>query len=229
MEDNCKYRRWRENMKKKIFALTIVTMMLLVGFISVEAGKPEDKINNSNGAPSGYHFNLNLIGKDKTDILPNDDNNGHRIFVNLYKKSRIYLEEGPFEVIDADATDGKAVFQLPKPENQYDAEGNYLAPGAYEVWIRPLGKPGGNGIITTCATDPDTGEEICSTDNVILVREKGKSTFGDVTKQLTTVTYYDTILEKYITVDIFDEQFEDYFWGFDNNGLKIVQLRFYPI
>ncbi len=25
-----------------------------------------------NGAPSGAHYNLNLIGKEKNDILPND-------------------------------------------------------------------------------------------------------------------------------------------------------------
>ena len=218
---------------KYILAATLAAIMVLsiVAFVpSALAGND----NNGNGAPSGQHYNLNLIGKDKTNILPNDDNNGHRIFVNLYKRSKITLEEGPFEVIDADATDGKATFQLPKPENQYDAEGNYLAPGAYEVWIRPLGKPGGNGDITTCAIDPVSGEEVCSTNNVILVRDKGKSTFGDVTKELTTITYcveYDTggICIDYDTVDIFDPILEDYLWSFNNNGLKIVQLRFYPL
>jgi hypothetical protein len=213
-------------MKIKGPALFVTAIIIVAGIAIVNADKPEGK---GNGAPSGYHYNLNLIGKDKDDILQNDDNNGHRIFVKLYGKSKIYLKEGPFEVIDADATDGRATFQLPKPENQYDSEGNYLAPGAYEVWARPVGKPGRNGIITTCATDPDTGEEVCSTNNYIIVREKGKSTFGDVTKELTTVTYYDTILEDWITVDIFDEQLEDYFWQYDNNGLKVVQLRFYPL
>ena len=62
-------------MKKKMFALIIVTMMLLVGFISVEADKPEDKINDSNGAPSGKHFTLNILGKtwDKGDTADSED------------------------------------------------------------------------------------------------------------------------------------------------------------
>jgi hypothetical protein len=28
---------------------------------------------------------------------------------------------------------------------------------------------------------------------------------------------------------IFDEEFQEYFWDFDNHGLRLVQLRFYPI
>ena len=153
---------------------------------------------------------------------------------NLYKRTKISLEVGPFEVIDADGTDGKAVFQLPKPENTVvtnstTGEVTYFAPGAYEVYIRPLGKPGGKGNMTTCAIDPVSGEEVCSTNNVILVREKGKSTFGDVTQELTTITYFDEVSGKWITVDIFDDSLQEYFWDYDNNGLKIVQLRFYPL
>lgn len=199
-----------------------------------------------NGAPSGTHYNLNLIGKDKTDILPNDDNSGHRIFVNLEGKSKILLSEGEFAVLDADATDGSAKFQLPAPENTYvtdpvTGEVTDFVPGAYTVWIRPVGKPGGSATMSTCATytytDPITleviSEEVCSMDAsgpvvVTLERNKGKSTFEDVTRELTTVTYYDVILGRYVTVDIFDEALEGYFWDYDNNGMKIVQLRFYP-
>jgi len=194
-----------------------------------------------NGAPSGGHYNLNLIGKNKTDILPNDNNSGHRIFVNLFGKSKILLSQGDdFAVIDADGTDGRAKFQLPAPNNTYDENGT-LIPGAYTVWIRPLGKPGGSAKMTTCATytytDPVTlevvSEEVCSTDAsgpivVQLERSKGKSTFEDVTRQLTTITYLDALTLTYVTVDIFDESLEGYFWDYDNNGMKIVQLRFYP-
>ena len=220
-------------MKNKcILAATLVAIMVLsVAFLP---GAVAGKDNNGNGAPNGQHYNLNLIGKDKTNILPNDDNNGHRIFVNLYKRSKITLKEGPFAVIDADATDGKATFQLPKPENTVvtdpdTGEVTYFAPGAYEVYIRPLGKPGGKSNMTTCMEDTVTGETVCSTNNVILVREKGKSTFGDVTKELTTITYWDEDSEEWITVDIFDDSLQEYYWDYDNNGMKIVQLRFYPL
>ncbi len=106
--------------------------------------------------------------------------------------------------------------------------GNYIGPGNYTVWIRAVGKPGGKGNITTCAIDPLTLEEVCSTDNVILMRTKGQQKCTDVTKELTTITYYDATLGKYVTVDIFDPSLYGYLWDYDNNGLKTVQLRFYP-
>ena len=28
-------------------------------------------------------------------------------------------------------------------------------------------------------------------------------------------------------VSLFDRSFENYFWNYDNNGLKLLQLRFY--
>lgn len=221
----------------------IATMLAAIMVFSVVVFAPAAMAGNNgngNGAPSGAHYNLNLIGKDKTDILPNDANNGHRIFVNLKGKSKINLQEGDFAVIDADATDGKGIFQLPKPENTVvtdpvTGEVTSFEPGAYTVWIRAVGTPGGSGTLETCATDPDliaadatADGYVCSEYNVILARDKGKQTFGDVTQELTTVTYYDSLLDKYITVDIFDEQLEGYLWEFNNNGLKVVQLRFYP-
>jgi hypothetical protein len=32
-----------------------------------------------------------------------------------------------------------------------------------------------------------------------------------------------------VDVPIFHGCFEDYFWNYDNNGLKLLQLRFYPV
>ena len=53
----------------------------------------------------------------------------------------------------------------------------------YTVWARALGKPGGSATATTCATvDADTGDDrtgdlVCSTENMVLTRSKGKSSF----------------------------------------------------
>ena len=30
------------------------------------------------------------------------------------------------------------------------------------------------------------------------------------------------------TVNLFDTCLQNYFWNYDNNGLKLLQLRFYP-
>ncbi len=62
---------------------------------------------------------------------------------------------------------------------------------------------------------------------LVLERTKGKSTFQNVSKYLLYV-YADLDgdgqVEQY---NLFSEALQDYLWSFDNNGLKLVQLRFY--
>lgn len=183
-----------------------------------------------NGAPSGSHYNLNIIGVAKEKNPDMNGGDGHRIFVGLGSRkaepvsTKIMLSQstdGTFKVLDANGTDGSAKFQLP-------------APGTYSIWARPLGKPGGSSQITTCATDPITLEELCSTSNEVFIRDTGKSSFRDVTTTLTTIDL-DSSLTEIITacgattVNLFDPCLEGYFWSYDNNGLRILQLRFYPV
>lgn len=175
-----------------------------------------------NGAPSGAHYNLNLIGvsKDKTADMTNND--GRRIFVPLLGSTKILLSQGDFNVLDANGTDGSAAFQLPNPDPDNDGI------TTYSVWARALGKPGGSSTTTTCAYDA-TGELWCSDNQMVLVREKGKSSFDNVSKELLYI-YADLdgdgVNERY---PLFDEALQDYFWQYDNNGLKLAQLRFYEI
>src|SRR2546426_6260174 len=134
-----------------------------------------------NGAPNGSHYNLNIIGvpKDKTADMNNND--GHRIFVQLNstvpspvggnfavisKVNTILLAQAPagesFGVLDANATDKTgAKFQLP-----FD-----ISITTWTVWARALGKPNQTADMTTCATvtvaDPNNPlatiqEVICS-------------------------------------------------------------------
>ena len=192
-----------------------------------------------NDLPSGPHYNLNLIGMEK-DKNPNMGcGQGHRIFVQLSKGSRvttkILLQPGDFAVIDCDGTDGTAQFQLPNPDP--DNTGTTL----YSVYIRLRGKPGGDIIMDTCATDPLTGEEVCSTEKVVEVREtgKGKNKFINVSKELLYIyalvcVNYDEVSEtcleyEYMRVPLFSDLLEDYLWRYDNNGVRIVQLRFYEV
>jgi hypothetical protein len=188
--------------------------------------------STGNGAPSGEHYNLNIIGVShaKSGDLTGG---GNVIFVGLGTKTdavttKILLEQsasaGVFEVLDKDGTDGQAKFSLP-------------APGSYTVWARALGKPYGEGTLTTCATDvtgaPAEGD-ICSTLSEVFVRGTGKSSFRNVTSNLTTISL-DPVLDAAAvdacggeTVSLFDGCLEGYFWQYDNNGLKLLQLRFYP-
>ncbi|RIA09917.1 hypothetical protein OE09_1763 [Flavobacteriaceae bacterium MAR_2010_72] len=223
------------------------------------------KSQTGNGAPSGAHYNLNIIGvsKDKTSDM--DGSNGHVIFVPLERKTKIELQEGDFAVLDANGTDGVAQFQLPAPGlDPYNVSdpGDADVISDYSVFVRPLGKPGGYANITTCADliDSDFGGllsgkflsalnkscdfgGLASVEQVgqdITMRTKGKSTFTNVTAELTTIVFKvevdedgdltttDDVIIEYIRVPIFDDIIDNEYWQYDNHGLKILQVRFYP-
>jgi hypothetical protein len=175
-----------------------------------------------NGAPSGAHFNLNLIGvaKGKSPNMTGGD--GHRIFTLLSGQTKIGLSEGDFAVLDANGTDGSAKFQLPSP----DPDGDGIT--AYSVYVRPVGKPGGTAAITSCATLD--GEYVCSVDATVTVkRSAGASKFTNVSAQLLYV-YVDVDGDgKIDKIPLFDDRLQDYTWQYDNTGLKILQMRFYEI
>jgi hypothetical protein len=179
--------------------------------------------SQSPGSLSGSHYSLNLIGVANGKTADMTGNQGHRIFVNLFGKTRILLGEGDFQVLDANGTDGSAKFQLPNPDPENDGM------TAYSVWVRALGKPGGKASITTAATDTLTGETVYSLETKVLIRSKGGSAFEDISKYLLYV-YADLdgdgTAERY---PLFDDALQDYFWEYDNNGLKLLQMRFYPI
>ena len=200
-----------------------------------------------NGAPNGAHYNLNIIGVENPKSSPLTGSDRHTIFVALGSKStvtsNIYLTQGDFQVCDGNAFDAAydcagnqikgqgAVFQLPcntnVPADVTCVAGTVSA--SYEVWARALGKPGGSATITTCATDPLTTEVVCSTENVMLIRGKGKQTFTDVTNQLTSIVVsFDGGLT-YQRVALFAGGLQDFFWQYANRGLRLLQLRFYQL
>lgn len=213
---------------KKILA-SIILISLIATMTTTALAKPVD---TGNGAQSGPHFNLNLIGMNNEKVGEMDNNNGHRIFVRLIGKTRILLQEGDFAVIDADGTDGRATFQLPAPGDVVAIDGTTYVPenAEYKVYIRALGKPGGSADMWSGFID-ENGNEWFSLETIDLSRGKGKSSFEDVTKELTTiyVDITDDGVDNPLRYKLFDEELWQYFWDYDNNGLRIVQLRFYPV
>jgi hypothetical protein len=179
-------------------------------------------VQTGNGAPSGGHYTLNIIGVPKSKSADMTGNDGHRIFVPLWGNPKIMLTEGAdFLVLDANGTDGSASFQLPNP----DPGGTGTT--VYSVFARALGTPGGKSLMTTCATDPVDGTEVCSVTTLTLQRSKGKSTFDNVTKDLLYIyadINGDGVLDR---VPLFDDSLTGYFWDYDNQGLKLAQFRFY--
>ena len=215
-----------------------------------------------NGAPSGAHYNLNIIGVKAADTedckkAEMTGSNRHTIFVDLdfsdptpkvptgimslNRRNKIYLQEGPFQVIDGNACDGdEAIFQLPL-QSCATATVETVSDCAYDVFIRGLGSPQGNpqAVVTTCGID-DAGTPLidgddtfqCSLESVTVTRTKGKSSFTNVTKELTTLcidTFDDGVFDGQCDdrVVLFEDDFAQYFWDYDNNGLRLAQLRFY--
>jgi hypothetical protein len=237
--------------------MKVITTLMLAAVMTLATAVPA--LATGNGAPSGTHYNLNIIGvsHDKTADMTNND--GHRIFVQLYggqpvadiagtdwsllnKVNKILLVPAPagesFQVLDANATDKDgATFQLPADVS-----------AKWTVWARALGKPGGKADMTTCATvtvvDSITGaitqEVICSIATLSLVRKTGdlSSKFQDVTSYLLFITLNVAAGSDLATclgtsgtnvaVALFNPCLQNYFWNYDNNGLKLLQLRFYP-
>jgi hypothetical protein len=179
-------------------------------------------VETGNGAPSGAHYSLNIIGVPKNKKADMTGDNGHRIFVPLWGSPKILLSEGPdFGVIDANGTDGTAAFQMPNPDP--DGDGTTV----YTVFARALGTPGGKSLTTTCAIDPVDGSEVCSVITLTLERTTGKSSFQNVSKYLLYIyadINDDGVMER---VPLFDNRLSGYFWEYDNRGLKLAQLRFY--
>jgi hypothetical protein len=219
------------------------------------------------GAPAGAHYNLNIIGVSNPKTADMTDSSGHVIFVPLSGKTKIELMQAPegesFKVLDANGTDGPAIFQLPDPGlDPY----NLADPGEadtvsdYSVYVRPLGKPGGWTTITTCAELKDStfaglltkdlsrvlndvdGDAYASIEQVgqtVTMRTKGKSNFSNVTAEMLTILFKVEVMEtidgvdyyytEYIRVPIFSDIIQGEYWDYDNQGLKLLQVRFYPI
>jgi hypothetical protein len=238
-----------------------MVLAMVVGMLSMVALAEVDETGN--GAPSGEHFTLNIIGVG-SDKSPNMDGGGHVIFVAIDDTTEINLSMGDdFAVLDKNGTDGEAAFQLPDPDlDPYVVgdKGDADTDSAYSVFVRPLGKPGGFATITTCAevVESELADFLSKKDLKLLSsysgaqasveqvgqeiteRKKGKSEFTNVTAELLTIvlvvevevledgeptgeTYY-----IYVRVPIFDDILNGEYWEYDNDGLKVLQARFYP-
>jgi len=217
---------------------------------------------------SGRHETLNIIGvqnpkKVNFDAVEAEHGVGSTIFVNLDGTSKINLVVGDeFAVLDKNGTDNNgATFQMLDPNlDPYviveDPDADTISD--YTIYVRPLGKPDGYAIITTCA-DVLSGELAdfldayavrvlnragafggqCSIEQVgtdVTLRTRGKTVFANVTAELTTIVLQVQILDEsgavvdtvYVRVPIFDDILENEYWEYDNHGLKLLQVRIYP-
>jgi hypothetical protein len=208
-----------------------ISCILLVSLIAtLTATAFATPVHKGNGAPNGPHFNLNIIGvpKEKKGEM---SGNGNVIFVKLWgADTKINLIPGnDFAVLDKDGTDGKALLQLMDPYPEDETPGiNTGEEPIYRIYIRALGKPGGEMGMTSGFTD-EYDVDWYSLESINLTRNKGKSRFTDKTLELTTiyVDITDDQTDNPVRYNLFGNELWDYFWDYDNSGLKLLQMRIY--
>lgn len=182
-----------------------------------------------------------------------------------------YVAPDDYAVLDKNGTDGDgALVALPDPGLDPYIVGDDMTGvdtmSDYSIFVRPLGKPLGYAKITTCATvvesefleyfdkdgvavlnDAAYFGGVASIEQVgidVTFRNKGKTTFVNVTAELLTIVLKvevwvdadgDGIVDPgevetvYARIPIFDDILMGEYWEYDNHGLKLLQARFYPI
>jgi hypothetical protein len=167
------------------------------------------------------------------------------------------IEGTDFEVIDRNGTDGLASFQLPPADSGvindqpgvndectlYNSDGtvdpdgipdlgDYYVCGSgtsvYSVFVRALGNPRGTAVMMLCGVADDGITEVCGTTNKLTLDASGRpAKFENVTANL--LYLYNVTIDGafYKRIPLFSDVLQDYFWSYDNKGLKLLQLRFY--
>ena len=202
---------------------------------------------------SGPHYELNIIGVPKNKTASLTDSNRHTIFVPLETANnvKIYVtgDADPvtdgtqcgdrFQVLDGNATDGQATLLVPCEL------GGTLS---FEVYAFGLGTPGGSAGVDVLCTfqstiilSPDTAA-LCGVKlggfDFEVKREAGKplrqpisSVFRasgcvDLGGIIGTCDAGDTAFSNVWIFNI--AELLSYYWDYDNNGLKLMKVRFYP-
>jgi hypothetical protein len=197
-----------------IMVLTMISMVVLAG-------------DKGNDLPKGSHlYQLLLIA---TGDKMADIDSGKRIFIKMSGHTKILLTEGDFQVLDGNGTDGEAAFQLPRPEddNPDDPRDSTGTP-KYLVYVRVVGKPG-PGIKITPVEYTDKNDQSTWIRSEEYLELSKSSKFTNETRRLLYL-WVDTDDDGKADerVVLFDDKNKGYLWDVDNQGRKVVQMRFYP-
>jgi hypothetical protein len=183
-----------------------------------------------NGAPSGPHFNLNIHGVANGQGF--NGSNQNDIFVPLNGSCKIMLQQSftyDFQVLQSNCVSNPtATFSLPAPCAIDPTSGLCTSTTTnYSVYARALGKPGGSSNTAPCFTDTTTNATYCSIYSYVAVRGTAQSKFTNQTSSLLFITQ--CVSGSTVTTPIFGNSNYQYFWQYDNAGLKLAQLRFYQV
>jgi len=235
-------------MRRLLFVLTVVCVCAALGttaFAQVGQGL------------SGAHWNLNIIGVPHDKTVPSmTDSSRHTIFVPLQsgldvsRQVKIFYVpniDNPtqFQVLDGNATDdNEATIAVPF-EYCVDYETGCSELLSFDVYAVGLGKPKGAAIVTAECTFDDTVLSGECTDLLQLpgftINRTNLNSNKPKRENITEVFRASGCLDLGGLIGVCDtgdlsfsnlwifniEQLAEYFWDYDNNGLKLMQVRFY--
>ncbi len=216
-------------------------MKRLLSFVAVAlvAGLAIPAFGQVGKGLSGPHYNLLIIGVPKDKTVPSmTDSNRHTIFVPLQsggdvgRQVKIFFVAGDdFQVLDGNATDdNEATIMVPSDP---------LGDLCFNVYAVGLGKPFGNAVVQAeCIIDDLLGDctDALLLDSFTVDRPKGQPKRQNISDIFRATGCIDLDASgtcntgdlQFTNVWIFNiPQLVEYFWDYDNNGLKVMQIRFY--
>lgn len=144
----------------------------------------------------------------------------------------VFTPADDFAIVDRDGTDGYAEVEIPTVmDTNGDNQNDRVL--AVDVYIRILGKPNQCMRIDGYASDDTQGLWFWS-GRVELKRKAGQSTFVKVNDLFNVWWCEDDgtgscVADTEVELSVFDSSFASYFWDVQNNGVRNVQVRFYPV
>jgi hypothetical protein len=231
----------------------IVASVMVAGVVTWSS--PIAWAQNNNPCPGEKEYQVNIIGVPKSKKPDMTNTSGHRIFVPLRDTTKIYMtgDTDPetdglqcgnsFSVVDANGTDGSAELVVPCTNVNVDS----TDPGiCFDVYATPLGTPDGKAQVdvvctfddTVAETDIDEGscEDVpLGSFDFELVRNSGAPVRKDITNFMRASGCFDTDgsgtcdsgEKTFNNIWIFNlEALQEYFWEYDNQGLRLSQVRF---
>ena len=227
---------------------------LLIGAMAFGLAAGSALAQNGNPCPGKKEYQFNIIGVPKNKNPDLTNNNGHRVFVDLNGPSTINftgdtdlndangLQCGSnFQVLDANGTGGSSALVLvPCTNVTVSSETTGIC---FDVWATTLGGPGSASVDVVCTFDGTVsgttlGDGSCLLGGAVdipLERKSGKPVQTDVTKFFRASGCFDTNgtvgcqsgEKTFSNVWIFNlEALQSYYWVYDNNGLRVTQIRF---
>jgi len=233
---------------RKAIALNVV--ILVIAMVLTSGIAFAGKAVTGNLAPSGPHFNINIIGHPKDYKGSGEYSGGHSIMIplkNVGSRGELTcLDENGVVVIDdkgqttnLEPTGARIYFEGSDhfeilDRDATDGDGaRVLVPVVgdvmqFDIYMRVLGKPNTCMNINAYAYDADLTTWYL-TGTVWVTRKSGKSTFVRVNQLFTICVSWDQITQTCLGGyrSVFDTAFEEYFWGILNDGTRLVQLRLY--